>query len=248
MKLSQTAVALYNPQKSYGIVATSSQNYLLSVLRWLEKIVRKINIIKICTNGTVFSCFLSINCKNEWYVNCMITIFWLILMIVRKYFWNCEKTKRKFSFVWFGFRKRRLSQCSNAPFSRLLIRPKNEHHFVNQSEIRSYSGFFISVQRYKVGNPDEYSEPHQTSKIQLFVKINKQLEVVKYFANSSILDVWQSSEYTSEIPYLFVKSFFSRQTLVKSSSPEKAESNIFPLCRASENVTKTFITFSFLKT
>ena len=46
-----------------------------------------------------------------------------------------------------------------------------------------------------LSNPEVYSEPFQTSKIEYFVKI------IIFFLKHSILDPWQNSEYASVICY-----------------------------------------------
>ena len=43
------------------------------------------------------------------------------------------------------------------------------------------------------------SESCQTSKTELFAKIVKNEKPITYFVKTSILDVWQGSEYTSEL-------------------------------------------------
>ena len=45
---------------------------------------------------------------------------------------------------------------------------------------------------------EAYSEPFQTSKIQVFTNIVIGFSLLTIFAKSSILDVWQDSEFTSE--------------------------------------------------
>ena len=45
---------------------------------------------------------------------------------------------------------------------------------------------------------ETYSEPSQTSKMELFVKIVKSWNPLSIFAKSSIIDVWQCSEDNSE--------------------------------------------------
>ena len=60
-----------------------------------------------------------------------------------------------------------------------------------------------------INNPEAYSEPGQTSKIECFGKIvNGYLKAVNHFRiKLSMLDVWQGSEYASEICYsLFGKT------------------------------------------
>ena len=44
-----------------------------------------------------------------------------------------------------------------------------------------------------------YSEPCQTSKMELFAKIVKR-HLATIFAKSSVLDVWHGSEYASVLP------------------------------------------------
>ena len=45
---------------------------------------------------------------------------------------------------------------------------------------------------------DAYPEHSQTSKMELFVKMDKGCSTLTIFEKSSILDVWLCSEYTSE--------------------------------------------------
>ena len=44
---------------------------------------------------------------------------------------------------------------------------------------------------------EAYSEPSQTSKIELFEKVVNGFQPLTIFEKSSILDVWQGSEYAS---------------------------------------------------
>ena len=48
--------------------------------------------------------------------------------------------------------------------------------------------------------------PYQASKMELFAKIGNSRQLLLIFAKSSILDVWQGSEYTS-VSYIFWISF-----------------------------------------
>ena len=45
--------------------------------------------------------------------------------------------------------------------------------------------------------PEEYSEPNQTSKMELFAKIASDLKLLTIFVKNSILNVLLDSEYTS---------------------------------------------------
>ena len=45
---------------------------------------------------------------------------------------------------------------------------------------------------------ETYSEPSQTSKMKLFMEINKGFQALIVFAKSLILDFWVGSEYGSE--------------------------------------------------
>ena len=47
-------------------------------------------------------------------------------------------------------------------------------------------------------NSEAYSEPCQTSKMEVFTKIVNGFSFLTIFAKSSILDVWQDSEFASE--------------------------------------------------
>ena len=47
-------------------------------------------------------------------------------------------------------------------------------------------------------NWEAYSEPCQTSKIEVFAKTVNRLSFLTIFAKSSILDAWQDSEFASE--------------------------------------------------
>ena len=49
--------------------------------------------------------------------------------------------------------------------------------------------------RYATSIPEVYSEASQTSKIKLFVKIVNGFQPLTIFVKSSILNVWQASEY-----------------------------------------------------
>ena len=51
----------------------------------------------------------------------------------------------------------------------------------------------------KVVVSQAYTKPSQTSKIELFSKIVSGFQALNIFAKSFILDVWQISEWTSEI-------------------------------------------------
>ena len=44
-----------------------------------------------------------------------------------------------------------------------------------------------------------YSEPYQTSKMECFAKIVNTFQALTIFAKGSILDIWQGSEYASDI-------------------------------------------------
>ena len=44
-----------------------------------------------------------------------------------------------------------------------------------------------------------YSEPYKTSKMKLFAKMNSRCKLLTTSAKSSILDVWQSSEYAEGV-------------------------------------------------
>ena len=44
---------------------------------------------------------------------------------------------------------------------------------------------------------EAYSEPCQASKDEAFCEDSSSLSIVNYFRKSSILEVWQGSEYTS---------------------------------------------------
>ena len=50
-------------------------------------------------------------------------------------------------------------------------------------------------------NKETYSEPCQTSKMELYVKIVEGGRPLANFAKSFILDVWQGSEYASRVPF-----------------------------------------------
>ena len=53
-----------------------------------------------------------------------------------------------------------------------------------------------------------FSEPGQTSKMELFVKIVNDVKLLTIFKKSSILDVWMGSKYTSAFwKYWKVKDF-----------------------------------------
>ena len=47
-------------------------------------------------------------------------------------------------------------------------------------------------------NSEGYSEPCQTSKMDVFAKIVNGFSSLTIFAESSVLDVWQESEFASE--------------------------------------------------
>ena len=47
-------------------------------------------------------------------------------------------------------------------------------------------------------NSEAYSEPCQTSKMEVFEKITNGFSFLVIFAKSSILDVWQDSEFASK--------------------------------------------------
>ena len=55
------------------------------------------------------------------------------------------------------------------------------------------------------------SKSCQTSKIELFVKIVKSKKLLTIFVKTSILDVWQGSEYASEKPSKVTDVSFSNQ-------------------------------------
>ena len=50
-----------------------------------------------------------------------------------------------------------------------------------------------------VEGTEAYSEPSQTSKMDSFAKIVNGVQPLIIFAKHSILDVWQGSEYASEV-------------------------------------------------
>ena len=55
---------------------------------------------------------------------------------------------------------------------------------------------------------EEHSEPSQPSTMEAFAKIVKDWEPLTIFSNSSVLDVWQGSEYTSKRAYKYLGSIF----------------------------------------
>ena len=58
---------------------------------------------------------------------------------------------------------------------------------------------------------EAYSEHCQTSKMELFAKIVNSWKPLSIFAKSSILDVWQDSEYSSEILWKRIPGRFAKQ-------------------------------------
>ena len=50
-------------------------------------------------------------------------------------------------------------------------------------------------------NSEAYSEPCQTSKMEVFAKIVNGFSFLTIFLKLSILDVWQDSEFASEATY-----------------------------------------------
>ena len=54
-------------------------------------------------------------------------------------------------------------------------------------------------------NSEAYSEPCQTSKMEVFTKIVNGFSFLTIFAKSSILDVWQDSEFASKASYDFAE-------------------------------------------
>ena len=46
-----------------------------------------------------------------------------------------------------------------------------------------------------MSDPEAHSEPYQTSKMERFVNKLKRLLVVHFFADRSILDIWEGWEY-----------------------------------------------------
>ena len=61
---------------------------------------------------------------------------------------------------------------------------------------------YVEILPQNVFITQAYSEPCQTSKIERFAKIVNVFQPLTTFAKRTILDVWQGSEYPSELVYL----------------------------------------------
>ena len=58
------------------------------------------------------------------------------------------------------------------------------------------------MQTVSKNKPDAYSQPCQTSKMELFAEIVQDWKSLTIFARSSIFEVWQGSEYSSAGTYI----------------------------------------------
>ena len=56
-----------------------------------------------------------------------------------------------------------------------------------------------------------YSEPNRTSKMELFTEIVNGLNLLTVFTKSSDLDVWQGSEFTSDLKHLHKEYIYLKQ-------------------------------------
>ena len=77
--------------------------------------------------------------------------------------------------------------------------------YYNQFDI--YQPSRVSLLKPRQNNlkdPEAYPEPCQTSKMDCFVKIVNDLNLLTFFVRHPILDVWQGSKYISVIYYLLI--------------------------------------------
>ena len=65
----------------------------------------------------------------------------------------------------------------------------------------------LKPRQNNLSDPEAYSEPCQTSKMDCFVKIVISLNLLTFFVRHSILDVWQGSKYASVI---YTSSLFGK--------------------------------------
>ena len=83
---------------------------------------------------------------------------------------------------------------------------------ISLAYIKHFSVFLLELQQNNLSNPDVYSEPCQTSKMECLVNSYNLLTILE---KQSILDAWQSSEYASAICYTL---------LGKTEDPNKIDS------------------------
>ena len=62
----------------------------------------------------------------------------------------------------------------------------------------------LKPRKNNLSDPEAYPEPCQTSKMDCFVKVVNDLNLLSFFVRHSILDVWQGSKYTPVIYYLLI--------------------------------------------